>query len=182
MKHWLLATSLFTACLSTAPAEGSEPDPPAAVASKVLTGSGVQGGLIVHVGCGDGKLTAALHADESYLVHGLDTDADEVAEARRYIRSRGLYGPVSVDTFDGRTLPYVDNFVNLVVADDLGQVPIDEVLRVLDSIQLTAEHQVATPVNWQQGEDVIIVPAVSDEVAKEKFPELRDPKFPDFPG
>lgn len=46
----------------------------------------------------------------------------------------------------------------------------DEVLRVLDSIQLTAKHQVATPVNWQQGDDVIIVPAVSDEQAKEKFP------------
>ena len=47
----------------------------------------------------------------------------------------------------------------------------DEVLRVLDSIQLTANHKVATPVNWRQGEDVIIVPAVSDEAAKEKFPD-----------
>ncbi len=47
----------------------------------------------------------------------------------------------------------------------------DEVLRVLDSCQLTAKHQVATPVNWKQGEDVIIVPAVSDEQAKQKYPE-----------
>ena len=46
----------------------------------------------------------------------------------------------------------------------------DEVLRVLDSCQLTARHQVATPVNWKQGEDVIIVPAVSDDDAKKKFP------------
>ncbi len=46
----------------------------------------------------------------------------------------------------------------------------DEVLRLLDSIQLTAKHSVATPVNWKQGEDVIIVPSVSDEEAKEKFP------------
>lgn len=46
----------------------------------------------------------------------------------------------------------------------------DEVLRILDSIQLTAEHKVATPVNWKNGEDCIIVPAVSDEEAKEKFP------------
>ena len=46
----------------------------------------------------------------------------------------------------------------------------DEILRVLDSCQLTAEHKVATPVNWKQGEDVIIVPAVSDEDAKKKFP------------
>ena len=47
----------------------------------------------------------------------------------------------------------------------------DEVLRVLDSIRLTARHKVATPVNWRPGEDVIIVPAVSNEAAKEKFPD-----------
>lgn len=47
----------------------------------------------------------------------------------------------------------------------------DEVLRVIDSLQLTAKHQVATPVNWKNGDDVIIVPAVSDEAAKVKFPE-----------
>jgi alkyl hydroperoxide reductase subunit AhpC len=46
----------------------------------------------------------------------------------------------------------------------------DEVLRVLDSMQLTSKHKVATPVNWKQGEDVIIVPAVSDDEAKQKFP------------
>jgi thioredoxin-dependent peroxiredoxin len=47
----------------------------------------------------------------------------------------------------------------------------DELLRLLDSCQLTAEFKVATPVNWKQGEDVIIVPAVSDEEARERFPE-----------
>ena len=47
----------------------------------------------------------------------------------------------------------------------------NEVLRVIDSLQLTAKHQVATPVNWQDGEDVIIVPAVSNEEAKTKFPD-----------
>ncbi len=46
----------------------------------------------------------------------------------------------------------------------------DEVLRVIDSLQLTARYSVATPVNWKDGEDCIIVPAVSDEQAKEKFP------------
>jgi len=53
----------------------------------------------------------------------------------------------------------------------------DEVLRLLDSCQLTAKHKVATPVNWKQGEDVIIVPAVSDAEAKEKFPQgWKSPK------
>lgn len=47
----------------------------------------------------------------------------------------------------------------------------DEILRVIDSLQLTAKHQVATPVNWKRGEDVIIVPAVSDEDAKKKYPQ-----------
>ena len=47
----------------------------------------------------------------------------------------------------------------------------DEVLRLLDSMQLTARHKVATPVNWKYGEDVIILPAVSDDEAKEKYPE-----------
>jgi thioredoxin-dependent peroxiredoxin len=53
----------------------------------------------------------------------------------------------------------------------------DEVLRLVDSCQLTAKHKVATPVNWKQGEDVIIVPAVSDAEAKEKFPNgWKSPK------
>jgi thioredoxin-dependent peroxiredoxin len=47
----------------------------------------------------------------------------------------------------------------------------DEVLRVIDSLQLTAEHKVATPVNWQEGDDVIIAGSVSDEQAKETYPE-----------
>ena len=47
----------------------------------------------------------------------------------------------------------------------------NEILRVLDSMQLTQKHKVATPVNWQNGEDVIIVPAVSDDNAKEMFPD-----------
>lgn len=47
----------------------------------------------------------------------------------------------------------------------------DEILRVLDSMQLTVQHKVATPANWKNGEDVIIVPAVSDEEAKKMFPE-----------
>ncbi len=53
----------------------------------------------------------------------------------------------------------------------------DEVLRLLDSCQLTAKHKVATPVNWKQGEDVIIVPAVADAEAKQKFPSgWKSPK------
>ena len=48
---------------------------------------------------------------------------------------------------------------------------VSEILRVLDSLQLTSDYKVATPVNWKDGDDVIIVPAVSDEEAKERFPK-----------
>lgn len=53
-----------------------------------------------------------------------------------------------------------------------------EILRVIDSLQLTANYQVATPVDWKDGDDVIIVPAVSDETAKEKFPKGWDAQRP----
>jgi len=100
-------------------------------ADEILKASGVKGGLIVHLGCGDGKLTAALRANDRYLVHGLDTDAGSVAAARKHIRSLGLYGKVSVERFSGKRLPYADNLVNLLVAGDLGGVATDEVMRVL---------------------------------------------------
>ncbi|MGI9301565.1 MAG: peroxiredoxin [Gammaproteobacteria bacterium] len=52
----------------------------------------------------------------------------------------------------------------------------DEILRVLDSMQLTARHQVATPAQWKQGDDVVITPAVSDEEARKRFGEFTQPK------
>ena len=65
-----------------------------------------------------------------------------------------------------------DKKVKLVIAYPMSTGRnFDEILRVIDSCQLTAKHQVATPVNWKNGEDVIIVPAVSDEAAKAKYPE-----------
>jgi len=105
----------------------------AALARKILAATGVTGGLIVHVGCGDGKLTAALRANDSYLVHGLDADAADVDTARKHIRSLGAYGSVSIARQIGGRLPYIDNLVNLVVSEDLGPgAPgMDEVMRVL---------------------------------------------------
>ena len=100
-------------------------------AQQILDATGVNGGLIVHVGCGNGQLTAALRANDSYLVHGLDADADNIEQAREHIRSLGLYGQVSVEHWTKNTLPYVDNTVNLVVSENLGGVPTDEMMRVL---------------------------------------------------
>ncbi len=75
-------------------------------AKQILDATGVKGGLIVHIGCGDGKLTGALRMGDCYLVHGLDTDAEKVQQARRYIRSLKEYGKVSAEEFDGKRLPY----------------------------------------------------------------------------
>ncbi|MFO8013668.1 MAG: class I SAM-dependent methyltransferase, partial [Phycisphaerae bacterium] len=113
------------------PVAGADPAAPAEAAERILSATGVRGGLVVHLGCGDGELTAALRRGEAYLVHGLARDPAQVETARGRLREAGLYGPVSVDLFDGRRLPYAGNLVNLLVADDLGDVPMDEVRRVL---------------------------------------------------
>ncbi|HUV62766.1 MAG TPA: PQQ-binding-like beta-propeller repeat protein, partial [Sedimentisphaerales bacterium] len=111
--------------------------PPAAAqpveqqARSILEATGVRGGLVVHLGCGDGHLTAALHASDSFIVHGLDTDAANIEKARKLIQSLNLYGTVSVDWLEGSELPYIDNLVNLIVAEDMGRIPMSEVMRVL---------------------------------------------------
>ncbi len=100
-------------------------------AEDILEAAGIKGGLVVHLGCGDGRLTTALRAGDAFVVQGLDADPTNVEKARVHIQSLGLGGKVSADVFDGRQLPYVDNLVNLVVAKDLGEVPMSEVTRVL---------------------------------------------------
>ncbi len=100
-------------------------------AGEIIEATGVQGGLVVHVGCGDGRLTARLQAGDGWLVQGLDTDAAKVNRARQHIQSLGVYGKVTADTFDGKKLPYTDNLVNLLVVSDEYDVPQDEMMRVL---------------------------------------------------
>ncbi len=121
-KYVVLATGLLTTALAALSAD---------TAADILKAGGIKGGLVVHVGCGDGKLTAALRADDRYVAHGLDADAAQIAAAREHIHSLGLYGKVSVDTFDGKTLPYVDGTVNLVVVSDQSSVTGQEITRVL---------------------------------------------------
>jgi len=100
-------------------------------ARRIFDATGIRGGLVVHLGCGDGKLTAALHVNDRFLVQGLDTDAENVGRAREYLKSLGIYEKVAADTFGGEHLPYTDNLVNLLVVSDPYQVSPDEMLRVL---------------------------------------------------
>ena len=125
-KRFLIILTVLILYLSLSSLSVSAKD-----AADFLGLSGVKGGLVVHLGCSDGTLTARLRAGDEYFVHGLDTDAAEVAAARGNLLKQGLYGPVSVDRWDGRGLPYADNLVNLIVAEEPAQLSEAELLRVL---------------------------------------------------
>ena len=86
-------------------------------AGDILDKSGIRGGLVVHLGCGDGRVSAALHAGPGYLVHGLDADAAEVERARSHIRGEGLYGEVTAEHWTTDGLPYADRMVTRPSAD-----------------------------------------------------------------
>ena len=117
----------------------------------------VTGGKVNYPMIGDSDLKVAK------LYNMLPADAGDSSEGRT---------PVDNATVRNVFVVGPDKKIKLIIAYPMSTGRnFDEVLRVLDSIQLTAKHQVATPVNWQQGEEVIIVPAVSDEAANEKFPE-----------
>ncbi|MHC4677767.1 MAG: outer membrane protein assembly factor BamB family protein [Planctomycetota bacterium] len=97
----------------------------------IVDASGIRGGLIVHLGCGDGRLTAALRINDRYLVHGLDRNSDNIRNARAHISQLGSYGVVTVDRWTRPELPYIDNLVNLLVVGEDVDVPRKEVMRVL---------------------------------------------------
>ncbi|MCA8998032.1 MAG: class I SAM-dependent methyltransferase, partial [Planctomycetaceae bacterium] len=100
-------------------------------AEEILKETGVQGGFVVHVGCGNGELTAALKASDAFQVHGLDRNAKNVEAARASIQSAGPYGDVAADQWTTANLPYVDNLVNLLVVEQESKLSESEMLRVL---------------------------------------------------
>jgi len=110
---------------------GGGPKGEGATLADLVRMAGVKGGLVVHVGCGDGRETASLLLGENFLVHGLDRSPSNIERARRYIKSLGLYGRVSVDLWRGRGLPYADNLVNILIVERGADVPLREILRVL---------------------------------------------------
>ncbi len=138
-------TAALTICLvshaAMAPAGPSNDQ-----AAEILQAADVQGGLIVHLNCGDGKLTAALRTGDGFIVHGLDTDLENVAKARAHIQSLDLCGKVTVEQWEGQRLPYADNLVNLVVASGECQVASEEIARVLapNGVALTLDSQLST--------------------------------------
>ena len=124
---------LGLACAIVANAVGAEPANASAgdVARRILDAAGVEGGLIVHLGCGDGRLTEALAAEDGYLVCGLDGDAENVERFRQRVALAGSGGKVSAAQWTGGRLPLVENLVNLIVADGPTNVTNAEMMRVL---------------------------------------------------
>ena len=100
-------------------------------ARQLLQQAEFSGGFIVHLGAGQGELTAALKQSEATQVQGLEADAAAVLAGRQRLLDAGVYGDVALEHFTGEQLPYVDNLVNLLVAEQLGSVSREEVLRVL---------------------------------------------------
>lgn len=84
---------------------------------EILDTANIPGGLVVHVGCNDGILTAALGANDRYLIQGLDTNPAAIALAQQRIQSEGKEGRVSVTHWDGQNLPYAAGIVNLILVD-----------------------------------------------------------------
>ena len=104
--------------ISAVLAAGEATDAERTLAGEMLKSAQNEGGLCVHLGVTDGRLTAALSGGGRFVVHGLADDAS-VDRAREYIQSKGVYGPVSVERSALERLPYAENLVNLVVAEDL---------------------------------------------------------------
>ena len=102
----------------------------AAQAVDVVEDSGVDGGIFVRIGCDNPDALMALKADNC-IVQGLDTDAANVKKARQHIKSLGIYGKVTAETFDGKHLPYADNLINLLIVEDSVNMTTVEIMRVL---------------------------------------------------
>jgi alkyl hydroperoxide reductase subunit AhpC len=105
---------------------------------------------------------------------GMALNFPVIADADRKVSNLyDMIHPNASDTFTVRSVYVIgpDKKVKLMITYPASTGRnFDEILRVIDSLQLTAKYSVATPVNWKNGEDCIIVPAVTDEQAKEKFP------------
>ena len=127
----LMATFIASFCIFIIFGTGCSQGTPEEEAKIILEKSGIRGGIIVHVHCEDGVLTEKLKADDNFLVQGLDPAVENVQKAREYISQKQAYGPISVDRLVESRLPYTDNMINLIVAEDLGDISKEEAMRVL---------------------------------------------------
>ncbi len=101
-------------------------------AGELVDKAGFKGGVAVHLGCGDGTLAAEIHRlVPNSLVHGLEIKADLIQQSRSTLFDRGSDGQVTFGRCDGKTIPFVDDFINLLVVSEGGTVSAAEINRVL---------------------------------------------------
>jgi len=136
----------------------------AGIGNELVELSGVQGGLVVVLN--NEQITSEIRVNDRYLVQGLFRDEQSRRSARETIQSKGLYGPVTVRSWAGDELPYLDNMVNLIIAEDHASTSLKEIFRVLapygvllskeeikikDSISVGGWHKAVKP--WPDGID-----------------------------
>ncbi|MHC4744994.1 MAG: outer membrane protein assembly factor BamB family protein, partial [Planctomycetota bacterium] len=155
----ILCIVIFLACAGYLQTAGAnEQGGTSKLAEEIFEATDIRGGLAVHVGCGDGHLTAALRANDSFIVQGLDADAKNIEAARNHIRSLGSYGRISVRTWGRNWLPFGDNLVNLLVANSDCRIPREEIDRVLApngaAVMLDADLSIAESFRKGVPEDI----------------------------
>ncbi|MFO7774311.1 MAG: PQQ-binding-like beta-propeller repeat protein, partial [Candidatus Hydrogenedentota bacterium] len=133
----IFASSLVVACMAVSTAARGEVDAPLverSVIQTLLKDSGAHGGLVVHVGCGSGEESAALaaKAEKPFVVQGLEGDREALEKARKCARELGVSGELTFKHWDGDTLPYTDNLVNVLFWEPAEkEANMDEIMRVL---------------------------------------------------
>jgi len=100
--------------------------------TQLLNQTGIKGGLLLHLGCGDGIMSSEFYSVyDRFLVHGLDFDASGIVTAQENIRNRGNYGRVSAEYWNASVLPHGENVVNLAVVESFNGISVSEIVRVL---------------------------------------------------
>ena len=121
-------------------------------------------------------------SDDIYETQGQNLNFPLIADSGRHVSDLyDMVHPNANDTLTVRSVFIIDpnKKVRLILTYPASTGRnFDEILRVIDSMQLTDQHKVATPVNWKDGDDVIILPALSEEEAKERFPQGWDEQKP----
>ncbi len=121
----LTVAALLLASADSVPAQGT-----ASLSAMLRAVNGTRG-ICVHLGCGEGELSARLAAGGKLLVHALESNPHNVSVAREALQQRGIYGVVSVEQWTAAQLPYPDNVINVLVAENPGKISEAELKRVL---------------------------------------------------
>ncbi|MBF0197194.1 MAG: PQQ-binding-like beta-propeller repeat protein [Planctomycetes bacterium] len=124
----------------------------ASPAASLLKEAGINGGLAVHINCGDGSFTADLAINNNLLIQGLAKTPQQVMAAQKHIEAKKLCAQVSINQYDGVNLPYIDNVVNIVIAEKTS-ISMEEIMRVLRPLGVAIINGKKSVKPWPEGID-----------------------------